>query len=212
MIFLNLFSLIHNQPVEPKQLTETWEERFTKISKDVLNNPVLSPEPNSLKFPKPSVGFVIWLTFLPLIGRINHFLMKLSLELEFNFQVWETSFFWSKNALHIWSKNTLQIKKFSPVRRGREDFLAIRITNVKGRGIPIFVSGSVVKVLIWQAADRDFSPLFPRRGKPKITYDLEFPDCRMSSSELWCIWILLLMELHFVRSTALSDFGGIMTS
>lgn len=50
-----------------------WEKRFLNICKDLLNNPVLSLEPNSIKFPKSGIGFLLWLSFLPLCGGLNNF-------------------------------------------------------------------------------------------------------------------------------------------
>lgn len=139
---------MHNQPVEWSKLTETWEEMFPKIRKNFLNSPVLSCE--------PSIRFVLWLSFLPLIGRLNHLLDE-ALTRDGNL------FLRVRNNLFLVQKYIANQEVF-PMRRGREDFLGIRLKNEKDRGIPTLVSGSVVKVLNWQAADLGFSPLFSSQG------------------------------------------------
>lgn len=110
-----------------------WEKRFPNICKDFLNNPVLSLEPNSIKFPKSSIGFLLWLSFLPLCGGLNHFHDDTLTRAGNLFLRVRNILFQVQNTLNIWSKNTLQIKKIFFVRRGRDDFLGIRLVNENGQ-------------------------------------------------------------------------------
>lgn len=50
-----------------------WEESFPNICKYFLNYPVFSLEHNSIKFPKSSICFLPWLSFLPLCEGLHNF-------------------------------------------------------------------------------------------------------------------------------------------